>query len=151
MSASKTDDFTPALNTDVLIIILRHLVYLRTEPRVPHEYPYEWASCLSLRLLSKQLNELVVPIGHRTIVLGARILFCFKTYLQVQHQQPVGSSSSQSIDDQLKVVEHIRTYTHHIHFSDQIPSSDWSLVPDTLYSMKNLKQLTYAVHLPDSK
>lgn len=142
MSALRSDELLPALNTDVLIIILEH--FLDLNGRVPL-----WENgFLGFRLLSKQMNELVLPIGYRRILLSRGLLDSFTTYLQVEYELHVCNSwrkpTLQSIDDRLKVAEYIRTYTQHIEIDSIDPHLPWSWLPDMICHMENLKQITYA-------
>ena len=143
MTALRSDELLPALNTDVLIIILEHLLDL--DCPVPN-----WPSGgLGLRLLSKQMNEFVLPLLYRRILLGRGIFDSFKTYLQVLYGLPVDFSwqyrPPQNTDVRLKVGEYIRTYTQHIEIGDWSPDLEWTWLPTMLYHMENLKQITYAV------
>ena len=145
MSALRSDELLPALNTDVLIIIFEHLLHLYLTARVPI-----WdKGFLGLRVLSKQMNELVLRIGYRRIFLGPGLLDSFKTYLQVRYELPMNdfwqTPTLQNIEDQLKVAEYIRTYTQHIEINDNNYDLDWSWLPDMLRHMENLKQITYAM------
>ena len=145
MSALRSDELLPALNTDVLIIILEHLLHLYLNRRVQTWYK----GFLDLRVLSKQMNELVLRIGYRRIFLGTGLLDSFKTYLKVRYEMPMNDSwqtpTLQKIEDQLKVAEHIRTYTQHIEINDKNYNLDWSWLPEMLRHMENLRQITYAI------
>ena len=146
MSALRSNELLPALNTDVFIIIFEHLLHLHLNSRASN-----WdKGFLGLRVLSKQMNELVLRIGYRRIFLGPGLLDSFKTYLQVRCELPMDGDSWQTptlqdIEDQLKVAEYIRTYTQHIEINDKNFDLDWSWLPNMLQNMENLKQITYAM------
>ena len=148
MSALKPDLFIPALNTDVLTIIFEELL---NSADIPCDQPNCWDSFLSLRLLSKQLNDIVVRVGFRQISFGSGILECFKTYLQVYCQktleQPWFPHTPESVQAQLEVAEYTRTYTRHIWFDYECSNLDWSWVPDMLNSLQNLTHITYVLGL----
>lgn len=148
MSALKPDVFIPALNADVLTIIFEELL---NSNDIPCHQPNCWDSFLSLRLLSKQLNDIVVRVGFRQISLGSGILECFKTYLQVCCQktleQPWYPHTPETVQAQLEVAEYTRTYTRHIWFDHECSNLDWSWVPDMLTSLQNLTHITYVLRL----
>ena len=148
MSALKPDVFIPALNTDVLTIIFEELL---NSADIPCDQPNCWDSFLSLRLLSKQLDDIVVRVGFRQIVLGSGILECFKTFLQVCCQMTLEQSwyrhTPETIQAQLGVAGYTRTYTRHILFDEEGSNLDWSWVPDMLTSLGNLTHITYVLPL----
>ena len=151
MAALQADSRVPALNTDILIIIFEIL-------RDVYGYGHGWETFRDLRLLSKQFNDIVLPINFRRQTVSYEMIECFETYLRATHQIPPRDpeydkyhpETKARIDSQLKVAEYTRRYTRHLDFDEELylSVSSWESVPKMLTSLRNLKEITYAVPLP---
>ena len=112
-------------------------------------HPDAWNSFLSLRLLSRQMSDLVVPVSYREIHLGRGILECFITCFKIKSETASERSrylhTPEIIRAQYKVAEYVRTYTQHVLITDE--DLAWAWLPDMLSHLTNLKHLTCVLRL----
>lgn len=104
----------PVLPPEVLLIIFN--------------LAHETTPLSSLRVVSRQFDNLLVPIIYRQVILNPKIVACF----QAQMNSPI----------QLQIAKDIRTYTEHVSIVEEL---HWPSVLQLLYTMENLQELWYEI------
>ena len=102
----------PVLPPEVLLIILN----LAHETMILSDW----------RLVSKQFNDLIVPIIYRHVTLNARVVACF------QQSTPDRSAV------QLRIANYVCNHTKHISIDRAL---HWPSVLELLYSLDNFREL----------
>lgn len=106
----------PALPAELLLIIFN--------------LAHETAALSVLRVVSRQFNQLVVPIIYHHVTLTAGIVACFQT------------STSERSRPQLQVAQDICKHTRHISIDKEL---HWPSVLKLLYSLDELQELRYVM------
>lgn len=89
---------------------------------------HETAALSVLRVVSRQFNQLVVPIIYHHVTLTTRVVACLQT------------STSERLPPQVQVAKDICKYTRHISLDKEL---HWPSVLKLLYSLDELQELRY--------